>query len=148
MKFNWATGIVTGMALFIGFILFLVYQMTTKKGFDHDLVTEEYYAKEIEYQREIDAEKNTQNLMQAIESKKVENGWELTFPPELQPSKIKGKLFLYRPSNEKLDKELPIHLSNARLLIPDKYLLAGRWNITMEWEYEGEWYMYKEEITY
>ena len=148
MKFNWGTGIVIGMALFIGFILYLVFRMTTEDAFDHDMVTEDYYAKEMVYQLEIDAETNTQNLAEKIQSHKVDGGWELVFPSKLEPKKIDGKLFLYRPSNEKLDKELPIALTNSHLLIPDEYLLGGRWNITLEWEYEGKPFMYKEEIVY
>jgi hypothetical protein len=47
-----------------------------------------------------------------------------------------------------LDFDLPISLSNTHLLIPDKRLLDGRWDIKVFWEYEGEQYLYKESITY
>ena len=33
--------------------------MSTNKKYSHDLVTEDYYAKEMAYQNEIDAESNT-----------------------------------------------------------------------------------------
>ncbi|MDX1463071.1 MAG: FixH family protein [Marinirhabdus sp.] len=148
MKMNWGTGIVIGMALFIGFILFLVIRMTTEKAFDHDMVTEEYYAKEMVYQREIDAETNTQKRFGKIQSQKVATGWELIFPENVDASKIDGTLYLYRPSNEKLDREMPLELTNSKLLIPDAYFLDGRWNITMDWEYEGEHFMFKEAILY
>lgn len=148
MKWNWGTGIAVAIASFIAFILYFVVTMSTDNKYSHDLVTESYYAKEMVYQNEIDAETNTHNLSQKIQSKKTAQGWELTFPPELDVTKIKGNVFLYRPSNEKLDFEFPISLSSSNLLIPDKNFVSGRWNITIEWIYEETPYMYKQEIVY
>lgn len=148
MKWNWGTGIVIGMISFIAFILYFVITMSTDKKYSHDLVTEEYYAKEMMYQNEIDAETNTNNLSQKIISHRVDTGWEITFPTELDPQKMKGNVFLYRPSNEKLDFDFDLDLSSHTFLIPDKDLLGGRWNINIEWSYEGTPFMYKQEIVY
>lgn len=112
------------------------------------MVTEDYYAKEMAYQNEIDAESNTRNLIKNIESKKVPNGWLITFPQEFDTSKIKGTIALYRPSNKQLDFKLPIVFSAQELRIPDNYLIGGRWDITMEWVYQNEAFMYKEKIVY
>lgn len=148
MKINWGAGIVIAIGLFMTFILVLVYKMTTDKAYDYDMVVEEYYKQELAFQDEIDAEKNAMSLSERIEGKKVENGWLLTFPKELENSQIKGSVFLYRPSNKQLDFDFSIELSGLNLLIPDERLLDGRWNITVEWEYNGETYLYKESITY
>ncbi|MGB1211468.1 FixH protein [Lacinutrix venerupis] len=148
MKWNWGTGIVIGIAAFMSFILFLVIKMTTNEKFSFDLVTEEYYAKEMLYQTEIDAETNTYNLKEKIISKKTNDGWLLIFPKELEPSKIIGKVFLYRPSNEKLDFDLELKLTSSHLLIPDNKMLDGRWNIIIDWVYQDKHYLYKKEITY
>ncbi len=148
MKWNWGTGIVLGMAGFMSFILYLVITMSTDTRYSHDLVTEEYYAKEMVYQNEIDAETNTNNLLEKVLSKKVAEGWLITFPEELNPALINGKVFLYRPSNQKLDFEFQIDISSSHLLIPGDNLIAGRWNIIIDWTYEGKTYMYKEEIVY
>lgn len=148
MKINWGTGIVIGMVLFIGFIMFMVVTMLTNDEYDHDLVTEAYYEKDLQYQQEIDAEENTHRFSEAIEGKKTAEGWLLTFPKEIDPNKIDGKVFLYRPSNKRLDFNIPIVISNTQLLIPDERLLDGRWNITVDWDYEGQHYMYKESIVY
>ena len=148
MKINWGTGLVIGMVLFIAFILFLVITMTTNDRYNHDLVTEEYYKKEMAYQEEIDAEENLKLLPSALKTMQVVEGWQINFPKELDPSKINGTLFLYRPSNKQLDFDFPIVLSGSNLLIPDKRLLDGRWNIIIDWEYEGINYLYKESIRY
>lgn len=148
MKWNWGTGMVLVMVCFMAFILYFVIKMSTDETYSYDLVTEEYYAKEMVYQDEIDAETNTNNLVEKIKSKKVSDGWLLTFPNELDPTKIKGNVFLYRPSNQRLDFEIPMELSSSNLLIPDKSLIGGRWNITIDWTYDGKPFMFKQEISY
>lgn len=148
MKINWGTGLVIGMVLFMGFILFFVIKMSTDKNFGHDLVTEEFYQKGMVYQDEIDAEKNLGSLSSTIKGQRVPEGWQLTFPEEIEASKIKGQVFLYRPSNKQLDSDFPLVLSGSNLLIPDNRLLGGRWNINVDWEYEGKKYLYKKEIVY
>ena len=57
MKINWGTGIVLAFIGFITFILYFVFRMSTDDRANHDLVTEEYYKKELSYQQEIDASK-------------------------------------------------------------------------------------------
>tara|TARA_A100000171_G_C2140629_1_gene155972 strand:+ start:3974 stop:4420 length:447 start_codon:yes stop_codon:yes gene_type:complete len=148
MKINWGTGLVIGMALFIGFILFLVYRMTTDNNLEHDLVTEGYYQKEMELQDNIYAQQNTAAMEKQITGIKNDMGYLLQFPEGFEPQKIKGKVFLYRPSNKQLDFELPLELTDPNLLIPDNRLLDGRWNITIDWEYEEKKYRFKKEITY
>ncbi|WP_299247206.1 FixH family protein [uncultured Lacinutrix sp.] len=148
MKWNWGNSLVVVMAAFMSFILYFVYLMSTTESFSHDLVTEDYYAKEMLYQDEIDAETNTNNLAERFVSKRTDNGWLLVFPEELELSKIKGKVFLYRPSNETLDFNLELNLTSSHLLIPDNKMLGGRWNITIDFMYEGTPYLYKEQITY
>jgi nitrogen fixation protein FixH len=148
MKINWGTGLVLGMIAFIGFIMFMVITMLTNKEYDHDLVTEGYYERDLKYQTEIDAEKNGNSLSAAITGERTPDGWLISFPQEIQPEKIQGTVFLYRPSNKRLDFNIPIVLSNSKLLIPDERLLDGRWNITLDWQYEGEHFMYKKSINY
>lgn len=148
MKINWGTGIVIGMVLFISFIMFLVINMLTDKKFDHDLVTEEYYQEELHYQEEINAETNAFSLKENITDRRVKDGWIIEFPKNLELSKISGNLNFYRPSNEKLDFNIPLELKEYKIFIKDEQLVEGRWNINIHWEYEGTPYLYKNEIVY
>lgn len=148
MKINWGTGLVIGMLLFMSFIMYMVIAMTTNKDYSHDLVTKEYYQKELAYQEEIDAEDNLKLLSEKISGQRVPEGWLLQFPEELADKKMTGTVFLYRPSSEQLDFDFPLVLSGVNLLIPDKRLLDGRWNITIAWEFEGKPFLYKKSIVY
>ena len=146
MKFNWGTGIVVAIIGFIGFIMYFVITMSTDKGYSHDLVTEKYYQKELKYQEQIDATKNASNLKEKIKLVNTKEGLQIHFPSIFKTEKINGKVFLYRPSNKQLDFEMPISISNTYLLVPEKRLLDGRWNITVSWNHKNKDYLFKKEV--
>ncbi len=148
MKINWGTGIVLAFIGFISFIMYFVISMNVDDKYDHDLVTEEYYQEELAYQESIEKIKNSKSLTDNINWKRTEKGLEMTFPKNLFPEEITGNVFLYRPSNKQLDFETEISLSNHHLLIPDKRLLDGRWNIKIDWQYKGKTYLFIEKINY
>ena len=148
MKFNWGTGIVLAFIAFISFIMYFVINMNTNKKYDHDLVTDDYYKEELEFQKDIDKESNAKALSQNVSWEKVSEGIKIYFPENFDQENITGKVFLYRPSNKQFDFEIPISLSNHNLLIPDSRLLDGRWNIKVQWQYNGKSYLYKKEIIY
>ncbi len=148
MKINWGTGIVIAFICFIGFILFFVIKMSTNKKYEHDLVTEDYYKEELLYQKDIDKQNNAKSLKQNITYSKTTEGIIIQFPKDFEVKNITGKVFLYRPSNKQLDFEISISLSKTYLLIPDKRLVDGRWNIKIDWQYNGKSYLYKESIIY
>ena len=148
MKINWGTGIVIAFIAFISFIMYFVINMMTNDKYEFDLVTENYYGQELEFQHDIDKQKNAKNLVENISWSKTGDGILIQFPENLEINDITGNVFLYRPSNKHLDFETEISLSSHTLLIPDKRLLDGRWNITIDWKYNGTSYMYKQEISY
>ncbi|RXJ50093.1 FixH family protein [Gelidibacter gilvus] len=148
MKINWGTGIVLAFIFFISFIMYFVISMTVNKKYEHDLVVENYYNQELEFENEINKQKNAQHLKEDITWKRVPEGVVITFPNDMEPSEITGKVFLYRPSSKQLDFESTISLSDHNLLIPDKRLLGGRWNIKVDWQYKGNSYIYKKDIVY
>ena len=148
MKFNWGVGIVISFILFIVFILFFVISMSTDKKYQYDLVTEKYYQKELIFQDKLDAEKNAKQLKENVTIEKTTEGLQITFPEKFNPKKIKGNIFLYRPSNKQLDFENLISISNPYLLVPDNSLLGGRWNIEIYWNYQNTNYYFKKEIVY
>jgi nitrogen fixation protein FixH len=122
--------------------------MTTDSKYGHDLVVEDYYGQELQFQTEIDNQEHAKTLKEDITWKKTNDGIVITFPEDKDINLVKGKVFLYRPSNKQFDFEIPISLSNHNLLIPDKRLLDGRWNIKVDWKYNTNSYLYKTEINY
>jgi nitrogen fixation protein FixH len=146
MKINWGTGIVIVIAAFISFIMYFVITMSTNNKYSYDLVTDNYYQQELQYQKQIEAEKNAKNLIENVKLKHSEFGLTVNFPKDLDYKMINGKVFLYRPSNKQLDFEIPISISKPYLLVPEKRLLDGRWNIIVSWNYEKKDYLFKKEL--
>ncbi len=146
MKINWGTGVVIAIIGFISFIMYFVITMSTDNNYSHDLVTNKYYQQELKYQQEIDASKNALELEENIKVEQSVGGLIVNFPKDLEYSKIEGKVFLYRPSNKQLDFEIPISISDKYLLVPEKRLVDGRWNIKIFWKYKNKDYLFKKEL--
>lgn len=130
----------------MSFILYFVIKVQSDHKYDNELVTQEYYKKEKLVQDNIESIQNTNSLEGKVTITKSEEGLLVRFPSTLDPKLIKGKVSLYRPSNQKLDFETLISLSGSDLLIPKNNLVGGLWGITVSWEYEGKTYLNKEEI--
>ena len=146
MKINWGTSIVISFALFMTFILYFVVQVQSNSKYDNDLVVEEYFKHDANFGDEMNHIQNADNLNQKPIISISENGISVVFSKEFLPNRIKGNVSLYRPSNKKLDFDTPISLSNPTLLIPKSSLVDGRWDINIDWQYEGKSYLTKETI--
>ncbi|WP_396183057.1 FixH family protein [Flavobacterium sp.] len=146
MKINWGTGIVIAFGLFMTFILFFVFKVQSDSKYDNELVVEEYYKQELKFENQMEKEQNASNMSEKIEINTLEEGIKITFPSDLNSSLIKGKVSLYRPSNKKLDFEVPISLSGSHLLIPENTLVGGRWDISIDWTYDGKEFLNKKTI--
>lgn len=147
MKINWGTGIVIAFALFMSFILFFVFEVQSNSKYDNDLVVEEYYKHDTHFQEEMARIQNAHDLQhKPLISYNNTQGVKIVFPSEFESDKIKGNVLLYRPSNKKFDFNTQIALANSALIIPEKKLIKGRWDVNMEWQYEGKKYLTKEVI--
>lgn len=146
MKINWGTSIVIAFVLFASFISYFIIKVETDSKYDNDLVVEEYYKHDAKFGEEMVRIQNAQDLKSKPLITSTLGEITIVFPNLYSPKNIKGKVSLYRPSNKKLDFEIPISLSNSSLLIPKTNLVGGRWDINMEWQYEGKSYLTKETV--
>lgn len=151
MKFNWGTGIVLAILAFVGFIMYFFIITLTDKKYDHQLVTEKYYEKELEFQDNIEKEKATIADSMQVEIKQYEGkGIDLIFPNKTKDKMVIGLVKLYRPSDEKKDFVIPITgLNNQQIInIPDEKLLPGRWDISVEYSVDEKDYSTSFKIKY
>ncbi|MGG7034633.1 MAG: FixH family protein [Flavobacterium sp.] len=146
MKINWGTSIVIAFALFISFILYFVIRVQTDSKYDNEMVIEEYYKKDSRYSEEMIKMQNAMQLNAKPAIKVNSDGVEIVFPEDFDPKQNSGTVSFYRPSNKKLDFEMPISNSKPYLFIPKSDLAGGLWGITIEWKYLGKEYMIKEKI--
>jgi hypothetical protein len=146
MKINWGTSIVISFALFITFILYFVFKVQTNSKYDNELVVDEYYKKDAKFGAEMVRIQNAEDLTEKPVITTSNGEIAISFPKQFDSKKVNGTVSLYRPSNKKLDFEIPLSLTNSTLLIPKKSLVGGRWDITIEWQYEGKLYTTKEDL--
>lgn len=141
---NWGRWIIVSFVLFTGFIATLV---TVCIRQDVSLVTTNYYQDEIAYQDQLDRLNNTKALEEKP-SIKIATNMKLEISFDKFNEIEKGKLQLFCPSNEKMDRHYTINPSNER---QQYYTLAdlpkGMYRARLQWTMEGKEY-YLEEVIY
>lgn len=146
MKLNWGNAIVLAFGLFAVFILSFVFYVQGNAQYDNEMVTDDYYKKDTHFQQDYALLQHTQALLQKPEITTGPQGIAIVFPQDFDPKKITGKVSLYRPSDQKLDCDKPLVLSGHTLLIPQRDLVGGRWDLTLLWQYQGREYLQKTSI--
>lgn len=146
MKINWGTGIVLAFALFMSFIMYFVLRVQSDHQYDNELVVEDYYKMERGLEGQLQKEENAAHLAEKVKIESTGDSIKVAFPANFNPALIKGKVSLYRPSSQKLDFEIPISVSAPYLLIPKSDLAGGRWDITVDWQYDGKGYINSEKL--
>jgi hypothetical protein len=143
----WPKIIIAAYILFAAFIGNMVRQAMQT---DVDLVSADYYQKELAYQQHIDRVKATQKLNeqvlinQAVAAEQV----SLVFPEELKPASVQGTVHFFRPSAGKLDFEVPLKLNPDRQQhISTTELATGLWRIKINWQVAGQPYYSQKDIT-
>ena len=138
---NWGKGIVITFIAFIAIMVTMVVISVRMEGIE--LVTENYYEEEIKYQEQIDKETSTLALNR--EALKFDGSAKALILD--LPIGAKGTLNLFRPSDIKLDQELPVEILEAgekSVYIGD--LKAGYWKVQLSWEENGESYYQEKKI--
>lgn len=113
---------------------------------DINLVTPEYYAAELAYESHITKVKNAGELAEPLQIS-YESGEKsilLSFPSGM--TDIRGEVKLYRPSNSRLDKDIPIAVSNLQQQIAANDLQSGLWRVKVEWETSDGTYFQEKSI--
>jgi nitrogen fixation protein FixH len=148
IKISWPTGIILALSAFIIFIMSFVFKATFLPEYDHHLVSDDYYKDEMNYQQEIDKLNKAAALKEDVTLTKVAEGLLIKFPAEFESEKIAGTISFQRPSNDKIDFQLPIKLTSTDFLISDDNLVQGIWNVKIEWSVNSNTYLFKQKLRY
>ena len=128
IKFNWGFGILLSIILFMTASVIAVVIMMNK---DVDLVSSNYYEKEVKYQQQIDTEKRTKELNENIKINILNKTLVVSFP---DTAGVTGELYFYRPSDYKKDFSVPISLdTNREQAVNVSNLLKGYWRLQVKW---------------
>ncbi|MDO5614656.1 MAG: FixH family protein [Cruoricaptor ignavus] len=132
-KFTWGHGIVIALASFMIFILSMIF-FFTKSWQNAELVSNNYYEEELNYQEVIDAKNNADALTAKPTFVQNSAGITITFPEEIVIDKNTVNFHLYRTDDAKLDVDKDLSLSADRSInIPDKVLFPGSYTLKIRW---------------
>jgi len=137
---NWGKGIITGMIVFMLFILSMciyMFRMPTDE-YDH-----QYYEKGLNFDQDF----NKESQVAKDHAKPIITiGGEYCKVLFIQPAK--GSIRFIRPSSQAMDKLQAINTGiEKHVAIPIASLVRGRWQIILEWQSQGKSYLYQQEIT-
>lgn len=137
---NWGKGIVIGMGLFIAFITFLVVNLVSQTV---DLESEDYYKREINYEQEIAALTNANQLKERIKVTTDNAYLIIQLPNEIEVSEV--EVGLIRPDDQKLDKKYTIRGTKS-FLISKSELKKGAYNLEIVYKSDSKPCMQKETV--
>ncbi len=146
MKFNWGTGIIIGMILFMGFITTLSVKMIGSKV---DLVTKDYYEQGIAFEEHLNQVKAANALSQpvTVDVNYTATQVQITLPTEFSKQSVEGTVLFFRPSEK--DKDFSVALkpdSNLKQDFPLEKLDKGIWWVKLQWKANGKDYYYEVEV--
>ena len=138
---NWGYKIAIGFTVFcLATIGVTVYFMMQKV----DVVTENYYEKELKYQDQIDKVTRTRALKEKVDI--TNTGKELIIKFPNQPDKNQNKDFisLYRPSDNTKDVKIPVLTdTSGTQIVSVERLIKGYWKVQINWTSRGSEYYYE-----
>ena len=144
MKINWGTGIAIFYGAFMAIMIFAVIFSAKNKS---DLVVEEYYKDDINYESFRVKRQNSNQLKKTvdIEYQRNDQAIQFVFPNDMQNAQ--GNITFFRPSDKRLDRRFPISLNEGKMIIKkDRKLVGGLWKVKVEWQNNGKDYYYEKPL--
>jgi len=134
MKFNWGTGILIFLILFLlACGLFIGFAMRQ----DISLVHEDYYEKGADHSQQMLVEARSAQYKNAVGTQMKEGVLLIDIEASLAAKMDSARFHLYRPSDSKYDIQDSFKASEHPLIIPGEELIPGRYILKVYWSWEG-----------
>lgn len=143
MKINWGLKIVLAYGVFVAGIMYMVYISSQQ---NRDLVSENYYADELAYQKIIDESSNTASLQSKVEVSTSEGNIHIAFPKDFQHASIEGEWVLYYAADESRDLKGNVNTSAALYSIAIPSHAKGTYQLKLHWKSNNANYYFEQSI--
>ncbi len=111
-----------------------------------DLVTTDYYAKELKYQEKIDEIKRVSALSAPVDCKFSDNSLSISFPKDFTGKKLVGEVVLYCPSDEKKDIKKLFSVLDQPLQVSIPGGSKGLYELHLSWQDGSVTYYFEKKI--
>jgi len=142
-KLNWGSKVAL---LYISFVALIIILVTASMKQDFQLVSPDYYQKELKHQQVLDAGKNQSKLSKAVQCQLHDQYLLLEFPDEFKNKAVKGTLQFYAAANNKFDKNVPLNLSENKMIIDLTDFGKTTYTLKINWESENQNYYQETEL--
>jgi hypothetical protein len=144
LKIHWGVGIAVFYTIFL---LFLIGNVVFSSMQGNDIISPDYYQKELAYQQQIDKAGRSKKLPQQLKIVTGGSTIALQFPDFLRNSGVSGVITFYRPSDTRLDNKVQIKVNENNLQVIDTRAYAkGLWKLKIEWSASGIEYYNEESV--
>ncbi len=131
-NFSWGHGVVIALAAFIIFILSMLFLFPNGQK-NSEMVTDNYYEEELQYQDVIDAKKRADELQEKPVYSQSTEGIKITFPQDYNSSNTTVKFVLNRTDDQNLDIKKSVQLTGQSFVIPAQVLKMGNYTLRLSW---------------
>lgn len=138
---NWGYRIaivfITFCLITIGVTVFLMTQKV-------DVVTDNYYEKELKYQEQLDRVARTRALKETTEVYNTGKELIIKFPNTPDKNRKNDFISLYRPSDNTKDVKIPVLTDSSRTqIVSVDRLTRGYWKLQINWTSGGNEFYYE-----
>ncbi|MDU0372037.1 FixH family protein [Hymenobacter endophyticus] len=139
------------IATFVLFAAYIGYMVQRAMRTNVDLVSADYYQQELAYQQRMESVARTAALPAPVRVayERASQRLTLQLPPALAGQAVRGTLYFFRPSDQKLDFRLPFSPTgdSARQELNTSRLLAGYWRLRLDFTAGGHQYFVEKELS-
>lgn len=130
---SWGHGVVIALFAFIAFILSMLFLFPNGQK-NSEMVTENYYEEELQYQDVIDAKKRADELVNKPIYTQNSKGITIKFPADYNNGNAKVKFVLNRTEDQNLDIKKDVILDAQKsFTIPASVLKMGNYTLRLTW---------------
>jgi hypothetical protein len=140
---NWGYKILIAYIVFVLGIVFLVFKSSSQKV---DLVTTDYYDKELVYQQKIDAMNNVRNLSDTVQYGVRNSGLTIIFPKDFSGKTVAGNAVLYCPSDENRDITQNFSVKDLPVSVPIHITGKKEYELQLTWQSNGTSYYFEKKF--
>lgn len=139
---NWGTKIFVSLAVFMLCIAGAGIYMVSHNS--DSLEEDDYYEQGLNYDQ---AYEKKQNVLRMKESPAIEIKSD-TLYIRFAANNNTGKLLFRKPSDNKLDKELPFHTASNLFILPISTFDKGMWNLYIDWKNGGKDFLFEQNVSF
>jgi hypothetical protein len=144
IKLNWGNRIAI---LYSAFVALIVVMIVMSMGQKIELVSDDYYDKELVFQKKIDEMNNANALTGKINYSIVADYFIIHFPADFKDQLVSGNVLFFRPSDSSKDLKIDIILdSELNQYVDLKLLNKGMYKMQISWNVNNTPYFSDETI--